>query len=89
MNILLSDLRKHLNSAQGVGVDKVESELKHILLTILEYTKDFIEVFNLEHFLPLFDLLKHSSQVEVSKGMLLAFARLVAAMCTEQQMLMH
>lgn len=78
-NILLSDLRKHLAIAQSV--DKMEGELKHILLTILENTKDFIEVFNMEHFLPIFDMLKNTSQIEVSKGMLVAFGKYEKFFC--------
>lgn len=59
------------------SVEKMEGELKHVLLTILENTKDFIDVFNMEHFLPIFDMLKSSSQIEVSKGMLVAFGKYV------------
>jgi hypothetical protein len=72
-NILLNDLNRHLK-ASGQH-ELVEKELQQILLTVLENTEDFVQVFNMEYFLPIFDLLKTSTQVEVSKGMLLAFSK--------------
>lgn len=73
VNILLGDLSRHLKSSGQH--ESVEHELQQILLTVLENTEDFVQVFNMEYFLPIFDLLKTSTQVEVSKGMLLAFAK--------------
>jgi hypothetical protein len=68
---------------------QVEDSIRNILLTILEYIPpgdskssststtddDFIQVFNMEHFLPIFDRLKTSSQLEVSRGILMAIGR--------------
>jgi hypothetical protein len=69
---------------------QIEESIRNILLTILEnippgdLTKtastsatddDFIQVFNMEHFLPIFDRLKSYSQLEVSRGILTAISR--------------
>lgn len=73
--ILLRDLHKHLQPHGSAESAMIEDELKNILLTVMEYADDFVDVFNLEHFLPTFDRLSPATQVEVSKGMLAAFSR--------------
>jgi hypothetical protein len=55
---------------------KIEKYIQNILLSVLENTKNFIDVFNMSSFLPLFDLLKTTTRVKVSKGMLSSFGRL-------------
>ena len=73
VNILLKDLVQHLKTDGHPEV--VEQEIQNILITILENTDDFIKVFNLQHFLTLFDMLPNNRRVEVSKGMLKSFAK--------------
>lgn len=73
VNILFGDLRKHLKNVKSV--ETIEMGLQNALLAVLENTEDFTAVFNMDHFLPVFDLLKTKTRVEVSKGMLAAFGR--------------
>jgi hypothetical protein len=88
INILLSDLLKHLklNSKENEKKDqnissqielnsKIENHIQNVLLSVLENSKNFIDVFNMSSFLPLFDLLKSTTRVKVSKGMLSSFGR--------------
>nr|CAG4717581.1 unnamed protein product [Naegleria fowleri] len=75
VNILMKDLLNHLKSSGLTTFETVEEEIQNILLTVLENTDDFIKVFNLQQFLPLFDMLSTTRKVQVSKGMLKAFAK--------------
>ena len=75
VGILLRDLLQHLKNSGMTTFEIVEADIQNILLTILENTDDFIKAFNLQQFLPLFDMLSNIRRVEVSKGMLKAFAK--------------
>mmetsp|Transcript_6803 Transcript_6803/g.9916 ORF Transcript_6803/g.9916 Transcript_6803/m.9916 type:complete len:950 (+) Transcript_6803:3342-6191(+) len=55
--------------------EEIEGILKNILLAILEHAKDFVQVFNMTYFLPIFDVLSTNIRAEVAKGMLSAFSR--------------
>ena len=73
VGILFSDLRKHLKGFQEISL--VEKNLQNLLLSLLENTNDFVKVFNMPHFLFIFDLLKSSTKVKVSQAMLNSFGR--------------
>jgi hypothetical protein len=73
VGILFSDLRKHLKGFQDIS--SIENALQNILLILLENTNDFVKVFNMPHFLFIFDLLKSSTKAIVSQAMLNSFGR--------------
>ncbi|KAL9658300.1 hypothetical protein ABK040_015620 [Willaertia magna] len=75
VNILLKDFQLHMKESGLTSFESIENEIQNILLTILENTADFVTVFNMPFFLPLFDLLKTNRKAEVSKGMLKAFGK--------------
>eukprot|EP01080_Neovahlkampfia_damariscottae_P003853 gene3853-7013_t len=73
VGILFSDLRKHLKGFQDYGA--IENSLQNLLLVLLSNTNDFVKVFNMPHFLFIFDLLKSNTKVKVSQAMLNSFGR--------------
>lgn len=77
VNILLKHIHSRLEpiSNDSSLMDLVEENMEGVLLNVMENMPDFVQAFNMEFLLPIFDLLKPSSRVRVSKGILLAFSR--------------
>lgn len=74
VTVLFSDIMNHIKNEKNLKVEgKIEESLKNILLILLENASDFVKVFNMEYFLQIFDMLKSSTRVQVSKGILNAF----------------
>lgn len=74
VTVLFSDIMNHIKNEKNLKIEgKIEESLKNILLVLLENASDFVKVFNMEYFLQIFDMLKSSTRVQVSKGILNAF----------------
>lgn len=74
VTVLFADLMRHIKNEQNFKLEgKIEQYLKNILLLLLENAPDFVQVFNMEYFLQIFDMLKSNTRVQVSKGILNAF----------------
>jgi hypothetical protein len=73
-NILLGDIIKHVNVDRKFT--EVQQQLQSIVQKILSYYMDFNKLFAMDNFIPLLDLFRGSTQIEVNKAILETFSKL-------------
>jgi hypothetical protein len=70
----LGDIIKHVNVDRKFT--EVQQQLQSIVQKILSYYMDFNKLFAMDNFIPLLDLFRGSTQIEVNKAILETFSKL-------------
>jgi len=73
-NILLGDIIKHVNVERKFT--EVQQQLQSIVQKVLSYYMDFNKLFIMDNFVPLLDLFRGTTQIDVNKAILETFSKL-------------